>query len=56
LNPIGEIYLTKFDTINNIVSGTFFYKIKKYNIKNDYNDTVANITEGRFDIKLEISQ
>ncbi|MDR3226886.1 MAG: hypothetical protein LBT56_04360 [Prevotellaceae bacterium] len=53
--PIGEVYLTKFDTINKIVSGKFSCKIKLYNSQNyDGSDTILDITQGRFDLKLEM--
>ncbi len=42
------IYLTKFDTVNKVISGRFSCKaIHKYN----KNDTIK-VTEGRFDMKL----
>lgn len=41
----GELKLTKVDTINKILSGTFWF-----NIKTSYCDTMR-ITEGRFDIR-----
>ncbi|MDR3341169.1 MAG: hypothetical protein LBT25_13965 [Candidatus Symbiothrix sp.] len=46
--PIGEIYFTKFDTINNIVSGTFSCKTRL----NNNVDSIAYLTQGRFDIEL----
>jgi hypothetical protein len=45
----GKVYLTKFDTINKIVSG-HFSNIKLY----DPQENSILITQGRFDIKLEI--
>ena len=45
---IGYIFLTKFDLENRIVSGTFEYEVI------DGKDTIAIVTEGRFDIKLVI--
>ena len=41
----GAITITKFDTINHIVSGTFYFKAKL----EDGTETV-NVTDGRFDI------
>lgn len=41
----GELKLTKVDTMNKILSGTFWF-----NIKTSYCDTMR-ITEGRFDIR-----
>ena len=44
------IYLTKFDTINKIVSGRF-----DYILKSESDSTLKiNISKGRFDIKLDI--
>jgi hypothetical protein len=40
----GKLTLTKFDTINKILSGTFWF-----NINTDYCDTMK-VTDGRFDI------
>jgi hypothetical protein len=55
-NNVNEIYFTRFDTANKIVSGNFSCKLKC-----DYsflpyvgNDTIVDITQGRFDLKLEI--
>ncbi len=44
-NYTGELSLTKVDTVNKILSGTFWF-----NIKTDYCDTLK-ITDGRFDIR-----
>ena len=51
---IGEIYLTKFDTVNRIVSGFFSCEIKLKSIIGEANnvDSIVKITEGRFDIKF----
>jgi hypothetical protein len=43
----AEIHLTKLDTINLIVSGTFSFKAK-----HDKSNSIVNVTNGRFDIKL----
>jgi hypothetical protein len=54
---IGEITLTKLDTVNCIVSGRFKFQGKCSDpLFNITGDSTVNITEGRFDIKLEISQ
>ena len=45
---IGYIFLTKFDIESRIVSGVFEYEVI------DDKDTIAIVTEGRFDIKLVI--
>jgi len=45
----GQVEITKTDTVNRIVSGTFqFQAINLYNTPQP-----VNITEGRFDIKIE---
>lgn len=45
----GQVEITKTDTINRIVSGTFqFQAINLYNSPHP-----VNMTEGRFDIKIE---
>jgi len=41
----GELWVKKLDTINQIVSGTFWF-----NAVNSNNDTIK-ITEGRFDMR-----
>lgn len=40
----GELIITKFDDINNIVSGTFWF-----NVENPYTGELVEIREGRFD-------
>lgn len=52
----GEIYLTKLDTINKIVSGSFKFTAKSYDYKHNPidNDSVV-ISDGRFDLKMEIA-
>jgi hypothetical protein len=53
---IGEIMVTKLDTVNRIISGRFqfpCYCLDRFLIANS-NDTIINITEGRFDIKMSI--
>ncbi|MDR1198944.1 MAG: hypothetical protein LBK94_08060 [Prevotellaceae bacterium] len=45
---IGTVYITKLDTVNKIVSG-------KFNGEFDIDDTNIKITDGRFDIKLDVS-
>jgi len=58
---IGEINITKFDTINKIVSGNFHCKMGKsqnFNIldMNTYKlDSIANISQGRFDLIMNIN-
>ena len=44
----GEVKITKFDTLKNILSGTFFFKAL-----NDTSGNIVDITEGRFDIIYE---
>lgn len=41
----GKLFLTKIDTFQKIISGTF-----QFSIKTDFCDTLK-ITDGRFDIK-----
>jgi hypothetical protein len=43
----AEIHLTKLDTINLIVSGTF-----SFSAKHNESDSIVNVTNGRFDIEL----
>ena len=45
---IGSVTITKYDTVNKIISGTFDFTV--YNTKNK-NDLIS-ITKGRFDISL----
>lgn len=53
---IGEVFITRLDTINKIVSGNFHCKMgKSENFNNmDMNtyklDSIANISQGRFDL------
>jgi hypothetical protein len=45
----GQVEITKTDTLNNIISGTFqFTAINLYNTPKP-----INITEGRFDVKMQ---
>jgi hypothetical protein len=57
----GTVFLTKYDTINNIVSGTFEFTsrcagwVRNYETKElayPNTDSVFHITSGRFDIKI----
>ncbi|MEI8273841.1 MAG: hypothetical protein WCG08_14595 [Paludibacter sp.] len=52
----GEIYFTKLDTINKIMSGRFQFTAKSadWNQKNVDNDSIV-VTNGRFDLKLTIN-
>lgn len=43
---IGQINITRCDTINKIYSGTFFFKAV-----DDSTGKVVNVTDGRFDVK-----
>ena len=50
----GEIYLTRFDTINKVVSGRFYAKLDSIYIRRSaVKDTFLQVTEGRFDIRLD---
>ena len=49
---IGEIFITRFDTINKIVSGNFHCKMK--NVSNGQ-DSIAILSQGRFDLILRIN-
>ncbi|MDR1372483.1 MAG: hypothetical protein LBJ17_05070, partial [Dysgonamonadaceae bacterium] len=52
---IGEVTLSKFDTINRIVSGTFQFIGQCYDPLFEVpGDSTVNVSNGRFDIKLEI--
>ena len=55
ISSSGIIEITKFDTVNFIISGIFNFNVKKYNIMgcNGNCDSIVNVTEGRFDIKYE---
>jgi len=46
---IGEIFITRFDTINLIVSGTFAFEL----LPSD--SSKIQITQGRFDVKIKES-
>lgn len=51
----GEVVITKFDTVNKIVSGRFNMIGKGAIDINDYSGSDSiRITEGRFDIKIEM--
>ena len=52
----GDICFTKFDTINKVVSGTFSGRTKLYMTGDNSGnpDSVVYLSEGRFDIELEI--
>ncbi|MDB5191788.1 MAG: hypothetical protein JWQ96_1351 [Segetibacter sp.] len=43
----GKVTITKYDINNKIASGTFYFTAKNIN-----NDSLVQITEGRFDVKL----
>ncbi|MDP4275216.1 MAG: DUF6252 family protein [Bacteroidota bacterium] len=55
LSATGTLEITKYDTINKIVSGLFNFKALRYNPDNntiiENNDSSVQITQGRFDIK-----
>lgn len=48
LNNTGHLYITKFDTINRIISGTFDMILAKDSCGD------INITDGRFDIRYPV--
>jgi len=48
----GEIFLTKLDLENRIVSGTFEFEIPLLKDGEAVEDSTVKITEGRFDIKF----
>ena len=51
----GEIIFTKLDTVNLIVSGRFKFDAQCVDAHdNVVGDSIVNITEGRFDIKLRV--
>nr|WP_317164260.1 DUF6252 family protein [Flavobacterium sp. xlx-214] len=41
----GEVKITKFDEVNGILSGTFWFNVKRPD------GTIVEIREGRFDVK-----
>ena len=49
----GEVFLTKLDLENRIVSGTFEFEIPLLKDDETVEEITVKITEGRFDIKLE---
>lgn len=49
---LGYVYIHKLDTINNIISGKFYFKAKRFLWPSE-SDTV-NITEGWFDVRNPI--
>lgn len=53
----GEVYLTKFDTINKIVSGRFSFRGKCAGYADDFkvNGDSVQITQGRFDVMLKLT-
>jgi hypothetical protein len=44
-NDIGNLYISKFDPINRILSGTFFF------VGTNSRGEKVNITDGRFDVR-----
>jgi len=54
-NKSGEIYITKLDTINKIVSGRFKFTAMSADWKRNLvdNDSIV-VSNGRFDLELEI--
>lgn len=44
----GRVVITRIDEVNMIVSGTF-----EFNAGSIYNTEVLNVTEGRFDVKIQ---
>jgi hypothetical protein len=61
----GQVFITRFDTKNGIVSGTFEFSGRSANVRFDTlrenvivqytGDSIAHITEGRFDLQLRIN-
>jgi len=52
---VGNITITKLDTINKIVSGRFNFDGQCSNeFVNPVGDSIVHITQGRFDIKLDV--
>ena len=50
---VGEIIITKLDTINNIASGRFRFQAQALCI--DFvGDSIVFVTDGRFDVKLNV--
>ena len=49
---IGEIFFTKIDTVNHIISGRFQFQGQCWNTVDDVvGDSIVSITNGRFDMK-----
>lgn len=46
MNMVGDVIITKIDTSNKILSGTFSFKAENENDPND----VITVTDGRFDV------
>ncbi len=51
MSSMGTLEITKFDTVNYIVSGIFNFKAIKLTASTGNCDSTINVTEGRFDIK-----
>lgn len=55
ITSIGTLEITKFDSINNIISGRFSFNASKFlivgTVSDESCDSTVTITEGRFDIK-----
>lgn len=52
----GEVILTRFDTINNIVSGRFHFQSQCAGVSDEIiGDSTVFITNGRFDAKLIVN-
>jgi len=57
---VGEIILTKLDTVNNIASGRFQFRVQAHCLYSSNemiasDNTIVSVTDGRFDVKLNIS-
>ena len=51
-NNIGELYVTKLDTISHIISGTFKFQAQRYILFNVTNEEYVTI-DGQFDVKYK---
>ena len=63
----GQVFITKFDTVNRIVSGTFEFTVRRAssfgyygtNLSVTYKEessTIVHATNGRFDVQLTLSE
>ena len=49
----GKLTITRYDTVENIFSGRFYFTANLSSSSEDCNNEIIEVTEGRFDIKKE---